>query len=175
MKIYAVFCSNKSKWMKGGELIKWAEDISFSHCAVFIEDEHGRTEVYESVWPKSRKMPMEKWLEHYKVEEIYDFHVVDETMFRGIKLYLRGKLRRWYSTFQLFWIGIGLFIKPLNKFISKKPVNGSKHLICTELTGDVFKRFYGAKWDESTDTLSLRDTRDEIKRLWSIYANIPSA
>jgi hypothetical protein len=175
MKIYAVFASNRRPLAIGGKLLQWAECIPFSHCAVMLEDEYGTVTVFESVWPKSRKIKIEEWLDHYKIEESFDFPIHDIIMYRGLNLYLRGKLRRWYSTLQLVWIGIGLFIKPLNKVISKTKVNGSKHLICTEMTGDVFKRFYGASWNESTDTISLTETRDEIKRIWSEYANLPSA
>lgn len=180
MKVYAVFCSNKNPLSLGGKLLRWAEKITFSHCAVLLEDASGHSVIYESVWPKSRKMNFEKWLDYYKIEEIYQFPIPGRnsdagSTYLGMKFYLKGKLRKWYSIRQLFWIGVGLFIKPLSKAISSNKINGSKHLICTELQGDFFKHFYGAKWNESTDTISLVETRDEIKRIWSDYAYLPEA
>lgn len=171
MKATAIFCKSKSKWMHGGKLLMWAEKIPFSHAAVLIEDQHGHQVVYESVWPKSRKMTLKEWEKHYQCVESYSFPIASMSDLHQMKFFMKSKLNKWYSVLQLAWIGVGMFINPLEKIVSTRPVNGSKHLICTELTGDFFAKFYGCKWLESTDTISLTETRNEIQRVWGQNGN----
>lgn len=165
MKIYAAFVKNPNPIMIGARAIEWAEKIDFSHTAIILEDNDGLIEVYESVWPKSRKMPMSKWLAHYRLKHIYKFEAVDEKQFLEMKQFLNDRIGVFYSVWQLVVIGL-TFIAPLEKLLTGRVVNGSKRLICTELVGDFFIKFFDCKWFEPTDTISLTETKDEIVRKW---------
>lgn len=171
MKCYAVFAKNPSKAMIGARAIEFAENINFSHAAIFLEDQFGFVNVYESVWPKSRKIKLNKWLRKYKIIYIYSFPIRDHYEFLEMSFFLNSKTNIMYSVFQLFVIFLSFF-SPIEKLISGRVVNGSKRLICTELVGDFFERFFQCKWNEPTDTISLTETRNEILKKWNEYANI---
>ena len=105
MRIYAAFVKNPSKIMIGARAIEWAEKIDFSHTAIILEDNDGLIEVYESVWPKSRKMPMSEWLCHYRLKHLYKFDVSDENKFSEMKQFLNDRIGVFYSVWQLVVIG----------------------------------------------------------------------
>lgn len=165
MKCYAVFVSNKRKLFFGDDIIKLVEGIKFSHCAIILEDKDGTTFVYESVWPRSRKINFIDWGKHYQIEEMFQFEVKSYQKFTAMKIYLESKLRVWYSTLQLFIIALA-YVEAFKKLFTFGSVNGSKYLICTEIVGDFFAKFYDAKFSEPTDTIDLRETYAEIKRIW---------
>lgn len=159
----------------GSKILRWAEKIPFSHCSIVLEMESGRAEVYESVWPKSRKIDYKEWLKHYTVVEIIEFPIEDYGQLYAMKFFLKSKLRKWYSLGQIIIMGLGILSTPLNKWLSKYRWNGSRALVCTELVGDHMIKFYGATWEESTDTISLKETRDEILKTKERYANISNS
>lgn len=169
MKAIVVFSKRN---VIGSKILQWAEKIPFSHVSIAIEIDTCRKEVYESVWPKSRMIDFKEWLTHYEVVEQYEFPIEDFGQLYAMKFFLKSKLRKWYSLGQILIMGIGFLSTPLNKWLSSKRWNGSRALVCTELVGDFMQKFYGATFPETTDTISLSETKAEVLKVKERYANI---
>ncbi len=156
-KITFIFAKNKYWWAVISRMIEKSEGLDFSHCAILIGDN-----VYESVWPKSRKMHIAKWHKTYVPYGMYSFSCDELTHYR-IKAECEKKTGVWYSWFQILMIYVGIVFPFLNKYLEKVSWNGHKYLICTELCGEIAANHFGVKFEEELDNLSLRELRDCIE------------
>jgi hypothetical protein len=123
----------------------------------------------------SRKVSYKEWLKHYIPVESFEFPIENDGQLFRMKSFLKAKLRKWYSFGQIIIMGLGIVSTPLNKWLSSRKWNGSRALVCTELAGDFMQEFYFATFPESTDTISLKETRDATAKAKERYANISNS
>lgn len=148
------------------DLLVWAEQTDFSHVAIEIDGY-----IYESVFPKSKKIKKSEWLKKYAVIREYSYNIPEE-MVQYYKSYIEQQLLgKPYSKLQILAIGLGMLSFAFDKFISKKSLNNHSYLICTELVGRVLMRMYQIMI-EDIDTLGLKETEGYIKLLKETYGDI---
>lgn len=149
----------------GAKLIEWGQNTKFSHCAVeIIEHPEGDAWIFESVYPKARRVPLGEWLKTYKPVESYSFIIDDPILAQNIKNKLYANLHKPYSVLQLVVIGVGIALKLLEKAINKITLNAKKYSICSEYMAEV-QAEQGAKFDESVDLIDLLDVQAQAKKL----------
>jgi len=148
-----------NKLLIGSRFIQWCEGVEFSHCAILIDGY-----VYESVYPKFRKIDFGEWLNHYEVIEMYS---LDNANNQAIKEMGESWIGNEYSLLQLVVIGLGLIFDSFNLYVSKIHWNGTKKSICSEFVARVLAGFYGVTFSESMDTIGLREIKTilEEKRI----------
>jgi len=157
-----------SGFVKGSELIMWAEEEDFSHCATEIQvDPELDGIVYEAVYPKSRKLPKQEWLKHSQPVHSIPFLVTDPVLKKAIIFDLESNLDKDYSIFQLFIIGVGLCFKLVAKAVDKIVINSNKFLICSEYQSLPLKRL-GAKFEEPSDSIDITECFEQAKKLKGI-------
>jgi hypothetical protein len=156
-KVTFIFAKNKKKWAFISRIIEKSEGLDFSHSAILIADT-----VYESVWPKSRKMNIKDWYKTYVPYGMYSFSCDELTQYR-VKSQCESRTGIWYSWFQILMIYAGIICPFLNPYLEKINWNGHKYLICTELCGEIAANNFGVKFEEELDNLSLRELRDCIE------------
>lgn len=157
MKI--LFGKSKSKFGIGSLIIMFFEKIKFSHVAVEINGM-----VYESVFPKSRIIPRQKWDNHYKLIEQFEIPT-KHLNYKQLHKDLNGLVDIRYSVMQLVLLGIEILIKPLSALLIKTQINGSSMLICTEFVGQILEKHFSVDFKESRDMLSLKDIYNEVEKL----------
>ena len=100
MKVYVLFADHKKWWALGSWVLKWVEKVPFSHTAILLADDHS-TYVYESKYPKGRRVHLMEWLKTYK---IVDCVLIDSHFKKGTHeyYYLYRQTQVPYSLIQLF-------------------------------------------------------------------------
>ena len=161
-KISFCFARHRKWWSFGSKFLMWADKSKFSHTSIYIDGF-----VYESVWPKARKIPFQEWDKTYSLEFWYPIFM-DESKVDEIKRDLEELilLDRGYSIFQLAMIGIGLLNKGLDKLISKIHWNGKEHQICTELVAYVMTQHFRYEFGQDLDNVSLREAFQAAKEIY---------
>lgn len=174
MRIHFLFAINRNWLLFGAKLIAWAEKLPCSHFAIGVE--YGDSFwVYESVFPKSRKIPYSKWVTKYNITHRFQYTV--PLNFDQSKLYswLESQLNKWYALDQILLIGITLLNSVADKISNKFVLNGAKYLICTEIGSRFAEKFMGYKMKESHDKVRLADMLnislelENTKVVWGDY------
>lgn len=135
---------------------------------------HGVAIVYESVWPRSRKISFDEWLKHYDIVHMYSFDL-DEAKVKPVVDELDQLMGRWYSVPQLFLIGFGFISEWFNKISVGWKLNNSHHLICTELLAIIIRRHTEVGFTESLDRVGIVDVQlacDELKKIEGHHGSI---
>lgn len=162
MKII-VLCSRKKKGITiGSKLIMLSEKLPFSHVAYLFEDD-GKQWVSESVYPKSRTIPLETWCEHYEIVTMFSIDLNwSREEFKRVNPTLDGIE---YSLIQVFWAGVEKIDRIFARLINRMRINGRKALICTERLALVLESSNTFKFQSSLDTLSLTETYKALYRI----------
>lgn len=166
MKIRFLLAKNPSPLAIGGDFIQWVEKVSYSHCAILIEAS-GIAIVYESLWPKSRKVSFDKWLEKYEIVQMYSFDV-PENKVKPLVEDLESLVSRFYSVPQLVLIGLSLLNDWFERISRAWILNHRKGLICTELVAIILSSYFTTQFSESLDRVGLKDCElalDHLKEL----------
>lgn len=159
MKAYVVFARPKPWWMFLDDIFMWVEKTNFSHVAIVLEDiDHGKHWVFESRWPKGRKIALGKWLQDYKVVSL---ELIDNNFNRYSNHYydLIRMTEKPYSFSQVLTIGWGLLFKAGGSKDWFLEVNGNKAKICTELVSVFLNKVYGVELKKSPDMVGLYDVK----------------
>ena len=164
MVVRFLFCTPKTwyKWI-GSEIIKLGEGVKAGHFAIEVE-EFGESTVYEAVFPKSRKITLYKWMDHYKVVGEYEFHVPINLQ-SSVKQFLSEMVGINYSLGQIFTIGLVALFKPLDYFLRTRVINQKKALICTEIGSRFIERFFKIDLDQSHDQIGIKDMYEYSDKL----------
>ena len=141
------------------------ENTNFSHVAIEIDGY-----IYESCFPKSRRIKKNEWLKKYQIIRQYNHNLPYniETMY--IKYMEENLLGKPYSMGQILAIGLGMLNKSIDSFFKKKDLNNTRYLICTELVCRVLSRMYSVQI-EDVETMSLVETENLIKTLRVTYGD----
>ena len=153
MELHFYFADNKEGLKKyGSEIIKAVEGTTFSHFAIGID--YGGTErIFESVFTKSRTILKTEWLKEYII--IKDFkYIVPEFFEHDLLKFLFSQMGKWYAVEQVVFIAFSIWFK--FKMFMKKPFNGSKRLICTEL-GFILVKHFCDDYPMYQDSIDLND------------------
>lgn len=158
--IFKVVISNPKELLKqpGSWLIKKIDKSSGSHVSVVLETYSG-VNVYESVWPRSRKITHAEWSKHNTFVKEYAFKVPTEIQADVFEM-LAKQVNKPYSIPQLVLIAIDYVFS-----INFTNINGGKWLICSEMAARPLAKFFGAKFDETFDTVGVSDIERECERL----------
>jgi hydrogenase maturation factor len=149
----------------GARLIEWAQDTNFSHTAIeLLETPEGESWVFESVYPKSRRLAKKDWIKKYESVESYSFIIDDPKVRYEMRETLYKNLNVPYSIGQIILIGVGLAIKMIEKLINKITLNAKKYMICSEYSSEALF-VLGAQFKDSSDLIDLLDCRDEARKL----------
>jgi hypothetical protein len=145
---------NMKWWAILSPIISYLDKYPASHSWIEI-DYHGQTWIYESIWPRSRRVLLDEHRKTYKLTKMWELPVNYSSIIYTHYLEERKNIK--YSFLQIITIGIGLFIRPFNSYFESVGLNESKHLICTELCAYFLKDLYDVEFTESLDTIGLRD------------------
>lgn len=145
---------NTKWWALLTPVIVYLDRYPASHSWIEL-DYHGQTWVYESVWPRSRRISKQEHAKIYKTIKMWELPMRHKAV--SITHYLEERKHIKYSLLQLVIIAFGLFSKPFNRYFEAMGLNESKHLICTELCAYFLRDFYDVEFRESLDTIGLRD------------------
>lgn len=135
---------------------------------------HGVAIVYESVWPKARKISFDDWLKHYDIVHMYSFDLPEDKV-KPIVDELDQMTGRWYSVPQLFLIGFGFIFGWFERISVGWKLNNSHQLICTELLAIIIKRHTPVGFFESLDRVGLVDVQlacDELKKIEGQHGSV---
>jgi hypothetical protein len=156
MKIIFYFADAlKPLHQAGAAIIKEVENTNFSHFAIGLEKD-GTEIVYEAVFPKSRKIEKSDWRKDYRPIRSMNFEVpLDKQYYVGE--FLEENVGKWYSFDQCVWIAIITWFRIKKAFSDKVVLNGTKHLICTELGYLFSKEFFEGEYNASSDRIGLND------------------
>lgn len=155
-KVSTIFCNPTAWWKQiGSAVIRWGDKSEASHTAILVEDETGAW-IYESVFPTSRKLPLQEWLKIYKPVKTFSFEV-DPSMVDFSYLILDGLVGKYYSIGQLVFILFTNTFGWLDRVFNNKVINHERGLICTEVNSRYFEAM--GLWDieESHDKIGVLD------------------
>ena len=156
MDVTFYFADNKVGWKKlGGEVIKDVEGTSFDHFAIGLGNDEDEV-IYESVFPKSRAIFKNEWLEEYEVKYSFSFSIPTEKYIEVVD-FLNSMLGKWYAVDQCIWIALITWFKIKKQFSDKVTLNGSINIICTELGYLFCKKFFKGEWNLNQDRVDLKD------------------
>jgi len=156
MKIRFNF-SNSTVWWKqpGVKLIHLFDNVSVSHFSIELELISGEY-IYESVFPKSRKITKEEWLTHNKLVHYYEWEVPSELQAHVFE-FLEAQCDKWYSIPQLLLIAVTNLSRTANILLNWSYINKNNALICTELGAIFVQKFWKYKTEESLDKIGVHD------------------
>lgn len=158
MVVRFLFCNSKTWWKQpGSALIRKVDGSDSSHFAVELITFTERI-VYESVFPRARKIEKTEWAKHYSVTAYYDFEVPSYMQYK-VKDWLESIVGIHYSVPQLLLIALCV-LKPLNKLLNWAILNHQQALICTEVGSRFLERFTHIKIKESHDKIGVWDMRE---------------
>jgi hypothetical protein len=151
-----VHLAKRDQWYAiGSKLLRWFEDVPFSHCAIEIDGL-----IYESVYPESRVMRKSDWLARYSIVESFEKEISEELADEMEQWLSDRMLGKRYSVWALFVIAFTMSSKAIESSIIGREFDGSRSLICTELVGLWMIKFFNKKWYEMPDWLSLKDIQN---------------
>ena len=157
MMVKILYSKREGIYSLGSRVIMAAQGLPFSHVSIAVKIGNNPFEVYESVWPKSRKISYKEWLTHYKLVSSHELPEVDDKL----QLVLEAMVGKTYSVSQLVVIYFNMFFSKLDS----SWVNGSRKLICTELSAIFMFKAYGTIWSKALDMISLRDIYREARKI----------
>ena len=157
-KVYFLLAKNPAWWAIGARIIEKIEGIEFSHSAVMIDNV-----VYESVWPKSRKMNFLEWSNHYKAKFIFGFDTTEENI-ELVKMDCEEQMGKEYSIIQLIAIWLGIVFPFFNSWLEKRRWNGQKYLICTELCSDIAFNHFEVGFTQELDNVDLTELKSALEK-----------
>lgn len=141
--------------LPGTLAIKFFDGAISGHFAIGLET-YGEEHVYESLFPKSRKLPISEWLKDYKIIKQHQFFVPNHLQYKVLE-WLEGTVNIRYSVEQIFFIGLCILFKPLDYLLNTAVINHKKALICSETGSRFVDRFIYFKILESHDKIGVRD------------------
>ena len=163
-KVSTIFCNPRAWWKQlGSAVIIWGDKSPSSHTAILVEDENGSW-VYESVFPKSRKLPYHEWLRIYKPVESFSFDV-DESLVDYSYLILDGLVDKYYSIGQLVFILLTNTFGWLDRALNFAVINHERGLICTEMNSRYFEAMGLMEPTESHDKIGVLDLYNHCLKL----------
>ena len=161
IKIYVVFSISESTFKRiMGKFIEWIDGVPFTHVSILVENIDEKM-IYESVFPRSKKVSVEDWKKHYKLKYIYQLPSVDVKLATSLLEEMRGKE---YSIFQLILIAVARAFNRFQRYFGNN-INGTKRLICSELVAEFIQKSYNVDFKENIDFISLKDVWDLTKDL----------
>lgn len=164
MTIRFLFANPTAKWKQiGAWFLRVGEMVDAGHFAIQLETFQENV-VYESLLPKSQKIPIKEWLTHYKVVKSYEWQVPTHLQFK-VKEWLDSKVGIPYAISQIIIIGVCIILKPINAILFNVLFNGEKTMICTEYGSRFIERFMRIRIKESHDKIGLWDMYEYSDRL----------
>jgi len=158
MIIELISCKPKNK-LPLSKIIQDAENVDFSHYAISYNGY-----IYHAKYPKLKCQTYAEFESFYQPVKKYCFNVP-----KGKELlvhsYLRSYIGTPYSLAQLVLIYIGIIFHGLNKRISLIKLNNKRALICSEFVAMFMKNFFGSEFNESIDTIGLREVQSMLEQL----------
>jgi hypothetical protein len=143
-------------WKKPGNLLlKIGDEVSAGHFAIGLET-YGEEQVYESVFPRSKKSPISEWLTHYKIVKQYQFYVPQHLQYKVLE-WLEGYLNVRYAVEQILFIALCILFTPIDLLLRTAVLNHNKALVCTELGSRFIDRFFHFMIKKSHDRIGLND------------------
>lgn len=141
----------------GDKVIKEVQRTNFSHFAIgLLDSETGIEIIYESIFPKSRRLLKDQWLNDYSPVLEMNLKISDERFNESI-WFLDTMIDKWYSLKQIFWIAFIGWFKIKTLFSNKVTINSKNKLICTEMGYIYCKEFFNFDHDENSDSVDLND------------------
>lgn len=164
IELRVVFSKNRHWWALGSRFLMWVEGVPFSHVSLSLFIPGGymyEPQIFESVYPRSRKITYSEWIKKYHPVKEFEFTVGNEAYEMFSKLH--NLLDRKYSVWQLVKIGMQLIAKGFNKSLFSKDWGCEKHQICTEFVARVFAEPpFNMFKDMSPDIIGLKETYREF-------------
>ncbi len=151
-----ICCCNRSILHKPAEIgIKKSEGVDFNHVAILDEDHF----VYESVWPKSRRIEYGKWINLFRIVRIYEIQL-SANDYHDFIFECKYNLGIKYSVFQciLIWI-INSYRGLVQKIIESIQWNGRTAMICSEMVARPLSKVLKYDFKMDLDVVGL----DEIE------------
>ncbi len=148
---------NPTAWWKqwGSKLIRKVDGSPASHFAIAVFSPSSPDFVYESVFPRFRKIRYDEWLKEYKLVKKVDF-VVPKNLEFAVNDWLQMMIGVPYSVPQLALIAISL-LGPLKKALNWAILNHKRALICTEVGSRFIEAFTHIEIKESHDNVGVND------------------
>jgi len=159
MRFDIVTVKNTAWYAIGGWLIRKIEGTETSHCAIIVYTDNGPF-VYESVFPKAKKTPLEDWGKHYKIINRWNYFL--DQPHAGSALSWLNRHLTWYALFQLPLIGLSIVSRAFALFSRKinLQIDGNKFHVCSEYVGRWMQKFLDAKFSDPEDFISVKDVED---------------
>lgn len=159
VKFYLVFCYNKKWWNLLGKAIQYLDGGDSSHCEIMLVDFENDLTFFGSVFPFSRLATESEFKSKYKITHSVLLEVND---YRQAVAFLNQQMAKPYSMVQIFTAALKIFTKVVLKKMISVNVNGSKHLICTELCADFLE--YACNMDVwgNNDTVTISDLKKKV-------------
>lgn len=159
MRVTFLF-SNPRVWYKkfGNTILKIAEGVPFGHFSIQLDSLAG-SYIYESIFPRSQKLPLKEWLTHYEPVYYTGWDVPD---------HMNGKVLEWlesmtgkrYALEQILFIAFCICFKWVDILFNTLSINHAKALVCTE---------YGSRFVERFTTFKLTKSHDKIGLKYMLY------
>jgi hypothetical protein len=159
-----VFAKNTKSWAIISPLIEKVQETDFSHCEIMIMGENDMI-LYGSEFPRSRKKPLNKWSEVYRIQHLMVLKEDNQEKLNEMQAWLENQMGVIYGVPQLFAILVGYIWPGLRKRLFKERLNGAHQLICSELLGDFMHKYYGVTFDKTSDLIDLNDVFKAAKKL----------
>lgn len=156
-----ILCAVGTKKMNqiGVWAIKKSEGTDFSHFAVLDYQQ-----VWESVFPRSRRIKLKDWFTHYKLVKIYEIEATTEQHSEFFKI-VTANTPKDYSVFQLFLIWCSNTIGVLEHYLNFLLWNGNKALICSEYIAEPINKVFGYDFKKSIDLVGMDEVEAALKIL----------
>lgn len=169
MKISFIYAFNPSPAAIGAKIIRYVQNTDVSHSAIMItvgDNNH----IYESIWPRSRKIKFEDWSHKYQIKRTYTFEV-PEHLQANILIDLEDMMGKIYSIPQILLILFTTSCKLFGKVARHWILNGRHELICTEIQGMIIEEYTVLDFNESLDGVDLNDVESKVIKLSQLEAN----
>jgi hypothetical protein len=149
-KVIIAFSNPKAWHLKlGARLIQFADKTPFSHVALIVQEASGVT-VFESVFPRSRKIAYLDWVKRYSIEDSF---IVEA---ENIDI-LESLVGKFYSLDQLVLILITNLFGWVDRVFNYAILNHERGLICTEVASRFLESISLWHVTESHDKIGIAD------------------
>lgn len=150
---YLCFFKNKNPLYIFARIIEWVDNTNYSHVEIVkvVNDNWGDAISCGSIFPKSRRIKLSEFKNHYELKKAIPLIVKSENPEKILDV-LIGKP---YSFVQIFVTGIKILTKGAFSKLSHVNINLSQMLICTELAGIFMQEACGLRFSISPETLTL--------------------
>jgi hypothetical protein len=156
MKFAVVYSYRK---LPGSAVVRWVQGTDFSHVSILVTSEDGQF-IYESVWPKSRKIEFKEWAKHYIITKIVTLPTPPHPPYAEYKL--NELLWKPYSIAQL----VAIFFTNAFKLFYKPDINGSMKLVCSEYVARFLETVYSVEIpdDDYVDLIKIDEIVTELSK-----------